>query len=414
MKRISSNLSNNDMNYYMRIREVRMNESQNKIASESRILNLRDDPISASHSTRFKSHLFRNNRYSDNVTTLIDKYREAEGYMSSVNDILISVRDLAVQGANDFYSVDDRRKMAVQADQMLNELVKISNQKSGDGSALFTGSRFFDDAFLTLEGSVEGSTWPVITKVMYNGNNNKNLVEISENTVLAENFPGNEVFWAESQEIFSARNALDFIVSDDTSIFVDGQEIPLKSGDNIHAIIGKINGSGISVKASLDPVRNSFVLSGTSPHQLWLEDKQGSTVLSDLGILSDNGKPPFNYAKDASVSGGSLFDMVIRLRDELYAGNTVQIGGGALKGIDKAHDSLLTVMADLGSKSERLEHTQLRLDKLTPDLVQRDSRETDINLAEAITNLKMLEYTHTAALKTAARILTPTLLDYLR
>ncbi len=43
-----------------------------------------------------------------------------------------------------------------------------------------------------------------------------------------------------------------------------------------------------------------------------------------------------------------------------------------------------------------------------------DSRETDIDLAEAITELKMLEHTQTASLQTAARILKPTLLDFLR
>lgn len=35
-------------------------------------------------------------------------------------------------------------------------------------------------------------------------------------------------------------------------------------------------------------------------------------------------------------------------------------------------------------------------------------------MSEAITDLKMLEYTHKAAMQTAARILQPTLLDFLR
>lgn len=414
MKRVSTNLSNNDMQYYMRLREYKMNRVQNQMASQSRILNLRDDPVSASHATRYKSNVFRMSRYEENINTISDKYHEAEGYMTTVNDILISIRDLAVQGANGIYTPEDRQKMAVQVDQLLNEMVKIANQKSGDGSALFSGARFFDDAFLTIEGNVEGASSKVITGVIYNGNIEQNMVEIAEGDSIEANFPGNNVFWAEQQEIFSSRNALDYTVAEDTAIFINRKEIQLSQGDNVQAIIAKINSAGIPVRADLDPVRNSLLIRTTSPHQLWIEDKAGSAVLQELGILSGNGKPPQNYASDALVSGGSLFDMVIRLRDELYSGNTVEIGGAALKGIDMAHDSLLTGIATLGSKDQRLEHTMLRYNRGITDMVQRESRETDIDLAEAITNLKMLEYTHTAALQTAARILTPTLLDYLR
>jgi flagellar hook-associated protein 3 FlgL len=47
-------------------------------------------------------------------------------------------------------------------------------------------------------------------------------------------------------------------------------------------------------------------------------------------------------------------------------------------------------------------------------LVEANSNEVDLDLSEAITELKMLEYTHKAALNTTARIMQPSLLDYLR
>ena len=49
-----------------------------------------------------------------------------------------------------------------------------------------------------------------------------------------------------------------------------------------------------------------------------------------------------------------------------------------------------------------------------PKMIQRNAVEVDIDYAEAITDLKMLEYAHKAALQTAGRILQPTLLDYMR
>ena len=42
------------------------------------------------------------------------------------------------------------------------------------------------------------------------------------------------------------------------------------------------------------------------------------------------------------------------------------------------------------------------------------ANEMDLDLTEGITRLKMLDTTHQAALRTAAKILPPTLMDYLR
>ncbi|MDY7028639.1 MAG: flagellin, partial [Spirochaetota bacterium] len=176
----------------------------------------------------------------------------------------------------------------------------------------------------------------------------------------------------------------------------------------------KINDSNAQVKAGLDPVRNSITLSTTSPHQLWLEDAPESTVLQDLGVVTEIGRPPFNISLDADASGGSLFDMVMYLRDQLYEGDTIDIGGGALKGIDLAQSKLVNVMSDLGAQDERLQVTMRRIEYEVPQLMEQNSEEVDLDVAKAITDLKTLEQAHKAALGAASRIIQPTLLDFLR
>jgi flagellar hook-associated protein 3 FlgL len=47
-------------------------------------------------------------------------------------------------------------------------------------------------------------------------------------------------------------------------------------------------------------------------------------------------------------------------------------------------------------------------------MTKMGAEEADIDVTEAITELKMLEFAHRAALATTARILKPTLLDFLR
>ncbi len=415
MNRISTDMTNNDMQYQLRIREKKLNDIQNKIAGQTRIKELRDDPIAASHSVRYKSHISRLKQFTENIGEIQSRSRIAEGYLQEAIGIMNRVNEIAVQGANGTYQKSDTMIMGDEVDQLLNELINISNAKTGDGTTVFSGDRALSNAFRTAKGYVEGSGKEVVTSVEYTGTVKPNNAEISEGAYIESNFPGNRIFWAEEQILISSRNSENFYVKEDSSILIDNLRIDLKEGDNIHSVIAKINDSGTPVKASIDPVKNSLMLVTTEPHQIWLEDEGKGTVLKDLGIIgADNSRPPHNISDEARISGGSAFDMVIKLRDTLYSGNTLDIGSGALKGIQNSINHLVSRTARLGAGDERLELAKNRLEYEIPEMMARDSRETDIDLAEAITELKMLEHTKTASLQTAARILKPTLLDFLR
>ncbi len=414
MNRISTNMANNDSQYHMRLRETEMNNMQNKISEQTRIKELRDDPVAAAHSSRYQSLITRLNRFSENIETVQDNNRITEGYLNSSNEILQRIREIAVQGSNDTFTSSDKKIMADEVNQYLNELVEIANARSSNGTSIFAGSRTQSLPFRSFEGNVPGADGKMITGVQYTGTIEARHVEISEGSYIQSNLPGNNVFWAEQQQLFSNTDTQTYQVQKDSGIMIDGVKIDLNAGDNIHTVIAAINRSDAAVRASLDPVKNSLVLETTSPHQLWLEDAGDGTVLNDLGVLSDIGRPPHNISADSRVSGGSMFDMVIFLRDSLYSGDTIDIGGSALKGLSLAQDNLLSSITEVGTRDARLDSVYERLSFQIPDVKQQNSRQVDLDLAEAITNLKMLEYNHKAALQTAARILQPTLLDFLR
>jgi flagellar hook-associated protein 3 FlgL len=399
----------------MRLQEWKVGDLQSRIAQQTRVKELRDDPLAAAHSTRFQSKITRLTRFSENIETVQSDHRIAEGYISSANNIILRIRELAVQGANDTYSKEDKAYMAEEVDQLLNELIEISNASNGNGATIFGGDKNKGIAFRADTGMVPGASGSKVTGVEYLGTVNKQLAEVSDNSYINVDFPGNRVFWAEQQQVFSSVDASDYRVLNDSSIIIDGEEIQLNTGDNVHSVIAKINNADIAVKAQLDPVTNSLILKTTTPHQLWLEDGRGVPVLEDLGVISSAaGRPPANFNRDARVSGGSLFDMVISLRDDLYAGNTLDIGGKALKGIDMAHNNMLSELARLGAEDERLQTVYERIAYEIPNIQQMNSNKIDLDFAEAITELKMMERTQQATLQTAAKVLKPTLLDYLR
>jgi flagellar hook-associated protein 3 FlgL len=416
MNRISSNATANDMSYSLRSQEVRLNNAENQMSSQQRIQNLRDDPVGAAHASRYASWAARLDKYDKNSLEVQSNLRIQESHMSQAQDILQRVNELTIQGANGTYSKEDLQVMGGEINEYLNELVSIGNAKGPDGQSLFAGTKLDSNAFRAVKGHVEGGQGQVITAVEYTGSIGENKAEISEGSTLATNFPGNKVFWADQQKVYSAVDSQNYTVPADTAFLIDGKSIDLRAGDNVHAIVSKINAGSVAVKASLDPVTNGLVLETTQPHQLFLEDKAGGTVLRDLGIVSPRPgmAPPHNVHQDARLFGGSMFDAVIRLRDNLLAGNKEFIGGQGLAGVQASLKNVQSSIAELGSRDDRLQFVSARLEDEAPKVVEKLSNAIDLDLTEGITRLKMLDSTHQAALRAASKIMPPTLMDYLR
>ena len=414
MTRISSQMNNNNTQSSLRLQESRLNRANNQIGSQHRIQSLRDDPIAAGHLVRYQSYLGRVKQFEKNALTLSDQFQVREGYMTDSLDIMQRVRELAVTGANGIYNKEDLSNMATEVDELLKALIQNANAVSADGNSIFAGTNTKATAFDIEMGNVEGSGVPLIQNVRYNGNIDVNLVEVDEGKYLQNDNAGIKTFWAENQQIFGGRDASAWQASSDTVISVDGVDIQIKQGDNLYALVAKINDSGAAVKASVDPVRNSLNLATTDARQLWLQDKEGS-ALQELGIIKDSSQlPPYNLGEGTRVSGGSMFDTVIAFRNALLSGDQESIGGRVLGALDKGIDSLVTRIAKSGSEYERAQLNATRSSKLALDVTQMVSREGDLDFTKAITDLKMLDYTNQATLSQAGKMYSSTLLNYMR
>ncbi len=415
MRRISTEIPSNDMRFSMRNRAHRLSEVQKNIGSQSRINSLRDDPIAASRSTRLQSSTFRLNRYDKNIQYTRGQFAVTEGYLNESVQIMQRVRELAVQGAHGTYAREDLANIAVEVNELLKELVAVANSVDGESKSLFGGDITGSRPFAVAESRVANMNGTVITSVDYTGSIGEKQAEISEGTTISVNIPGNKVFWAEQQQIFSSVNTTGFSVTTDSRISIDGVGIELKAGDSVYDVISKINNSDASVKSSVDPVTNSIVLTSTQPHQIWMDEGDDSTVLKDLGLISDRGsRPPENLQKDVKISGGSLFDMVIKLRDNMLKGDYESIGGSGLKGIDNGLSNLITNISKIGAMDNRISMTSDRLGVEVEENTRINSLAVDLDMTEAAMELKMLEITQKASFQSASKILQPKLMDFLR
>lgn len=414
MQRISSQLNNTDTQYYLRKQEVNQNRLNRQIGSQSQIGSLRDDPIAAGHLVRYQSYLGRVNQFEKNAQTLVDQFQVREGYMNQNLQIMQRVRELAVTGANGTYTPDDLKNMAVEVNELLKELVQNANAVGPDGNSLFAGTKTKSLAFDVVLGNVPGANEALIENVKYNGDVGQNKIEVDENAYLSVDNSGNKTFWAEPQKLMGQRDLTSWQSLSDSKINIDGTDIKIKAGDNIFSLIAKINDSGVAVKAEIDPITNGLNLTTTDSHQIWIEDKTGTTM-AELGIIKDSSQlPPYNIADNVRVSGGSLFDTVISLRDAMFKGDTESIGGRLLGSIDLGLGNLETRIAKNGSDYERAMNNVERSKTNSLNTVKLVSREGDVDITKAITDLKMMEYVNQATMSNAGKMYSSTLLDYIR
>lgn len=414
MRRVSSATANNDIQYNLRLQESRVNNLNNQLGSQNRLQQLRDDPLAAGHLVRYQSYATRVEQFEKNAKIISDDFTVAEGYVNQSVQIMQRVRELAVNGANGYYEKEDLRNMAVEVDELLKELIQNSNAIGPDGTRIFAGTRTSNIPFEAETGYVKGSSEPLITSVKYQGSIGTKEIEVDEQARISIDKSGNSIFWAEKQQLISSADATSYSVQQESKISINGQEIKLEPGDNVYSIISKINDSGTSVKASLDPITKGLNLETTDSRQLWLEDISGTT-LTDLAIIKDSSqRPPYNISDSVTVSGGSLFDSVIALRDSMLSGDIESIGGRVLGSIDNGIDNLLTRQAEIGSNYERAQQSIAKAQTNQLGVTNMIAREGDLDFTKAITDMKMLEYVKQATLSTAGRLYESSLLNYMR
>ena len=117
----------------------RLADIQEQVSSGKRLLRPSDDPTGAAQILRLEQALSVTDQYQRNAENALNRLTLEEATLDSVQESLIRIREIAIQGTNSTIGNVDRAALAQEVRERLNEIVSLANTKDANQEFLFSG-----------------------------------------------------------------------------------------------------------------------------------------------------------------------------------------------------------------------------------------------------------------------------------
>ncbi|WP_427366174.1 flagellar hook-associated protein FlgL [Candidatus Caldatribacterium saccharofermentans] len=362
---------------------------QDMLSSGKTLRRPSDDPVKLNHVLLLRTSIRKLEQYTANVEDGLSWLNLTDTSLNQATSVLQKVRTLAVQGANGTLTPEDRAMIATEVEKYLEELVGIGNTAYA-GRYVFSGTETLTTPFVLAGG-----------RLTYQGNGASIQREISEGVVVAIGVPGDGLFFrgfeVQSNEGITLTVGERFAING-VEIEIDGTMTTLED------LVRRINE---------DPALKEEVYAFTDGKRLFLRSRTetpidlvdvSGTFLQDSGMLD-----PAN-----SREAWGILKVVRDLAEHLRENRVDLVSGEDLEKLDQALDLLLKVRAEVGARTLRLENALGRFEDFTTNFKKLLSLDEDIDVAEVVVQLQEHQNVYQMALAAAARLMQPTLLDFLR
>lgn len=129
--------------------------------------------------------------------------------------------------------------------------------------------------------------------------------------------------------------------------------------------------------------------------------------------VNRTGPEIFGTNNPTDPTQGDVFQMLDALATAVENGDTAKIAAG-LGQIDAATKRVATAQVQLGSRASQLEDLANSLEDSKVSLKAGISNKENIDFAEAVINMKTREAAYQAAIQATAKVIQPSLMDFLR
>ncbi|MEX1199980.1 MAG: flagellar hook-associated protein FlgL [Methylophaga sp.] len=352
-------------------------QTQNQVSTGKRILNPSDDPAGSVQALNLQRELSLTEQYGANATAATNKLQGEESALKSAADILQRVRELAVQGLNDSNTQQDRKAIAVEINQLNEQLFSLANTRDSNGDYLFSGFASNTQPYETIFGA-------------YQGDEGQRNLKVGAGVLVETNDPGSAVF-----EVPIAN-----------TIITDNSLLP---SDISVAVVGDSN-----VGSTFDQLTFTFTEDLLTPGVFTVEisdaDGNSTTVDYEAGARLDLGELNANFPnmsvsfsgtpvdadsltleRSLSTTPQPIFQTISNFADALA---NDQVGpddspnnGLFLTNMSAALENIVDKRAQVGGRINAIGQQASVNEALSFSLEKSISEITDLDYAEAITRL---------------------------
>lgn len=374
-------------------------KSMEKLSSGMRINRAGDDAAGLSISEKMRGQIRGLKQASRNAQDGISLIQTAEGALSSVNEMLTRVKELATQAANGTYDADDDlTRCQEEVDELAKQIKDIQDNTKFNGIALLGdgASGGVNDAF---EKSSETFLGVNSSNVMKKGTD-VIAVEVNSKWYKAEDVEEDsgalklkeadapEITFEEYQEVdgeLYKKDTKDVEINSHTfssqEVLVDDENkiVAVKAADNKYYKIDEVKDDTTSGHAIAKKTSGTTQLTLTTKFKMQRSSSDSENSISlQIGHESsqklDLDKSKFNLAEVTSAVEG-------------YDLKTQEGARTCLEDIEKQINKVSASRSYLGANQNRLEYTIRNLDTSSENLQAAESRIRDVDMAQEMMSL---------------------------
>jgi flagellar hook-associated protein 3 FlgL len=216
-------------------------KSQEQVSTGRKLNRASDDPSQARTAVKVRDSLNALAQHLRNIDTAERATSTAENALSSAGDVVIRLKELALQAANGTLGPADRQVMANEVSQLTDALVGFANAKNGE-DYVFSGQRTRTPAFASAGAA-------------YAGDGNALTARIAPGVTISTNVPGDVAFGAALAAAVTLRGELTAgtVPAGTTLAALDGGlDAILAARTTIGAVVNRLDTTRTFVESSHD------------------------------------------------------------------------------------------------------------------------------------------------------------------
>jgi len=168
--------------------QTRLNQTQLQLSTGKKILTPSDDPAAAARIIDLNQGIKQTEQYQSNINAARQRLTLEDGVLLSATDVLQRVNELGLQGLNATSSPTDRTAIAVEIEELNQQLVGLANTRNANGEHLFSGFKSATQPF-SKDPAV-----PSTGAYIYAGDKNQRPIQIDSDRQIADGDYGSNVF----------------------------------------------------------------------------------------------------------------------------------------------------------------------------------------------------------------------------